>query len=234
MFLFWRLLLAHLVSDFPLQTGWIFREKTAHPWGVAYHGSLAGILGFAVLWPYLRFPRTWIVLLVLLFFHILLDKGKIALNTRAVRARWLVFVGDQVIHGGAILAASLLIDGRILGAEVPLYRSDRFFQLACTYLVATYLVLFLVSSIKASQPGKSLVLPRPTLRLIEFGERIAITTLAMIGGLLYIAIPFCMLPRLLLKRFTPEEISYWELPLSLILSVAVGVLFRVFLGSPFS
>lgn len=234
MFLFWRLLLAHLVSDFPLQTGWIFREKTTHRWGVAYHGSLAGILGFAVLWPYLRFPRTWIVLLVLWLFHILFDKGKIALNTRAVRARWLVFVGDQVFHVASIWAASLLIDGRILGARVPLYGSDRFFQLACTYLVTTYFALFLVSSIKASQPGKSLVLPRPSLRLIEFGERIAITTLAMIGGLLYIAIPFCLLPRAFLKRYTPGEISYWELPLSLILAVAVGVLFRVFLGNPFS
>ena len=234
MFLFWRLLLAHLVSDFPLQTGWIFREKTTHSWGVVYHGSLTGILGFAVLWPYLRFPRTWVVLLVLWLFHILLDKGKIALSSRAVRARWLVFVGDQVVHVVAILVASFLIDGRILGAEVPLYGSDRFFQLACAYLVATYFVLFLVSSIKARQPGRNLVLPRPSLRLIEFGERIAITTLAMIGGLWYIAIPFCLLPRVFLKRFTPDEISYWELPLGLVLSVAVGVLFRVFLGNPFS
>jgi len=234
MFLFWRLLLAHLVSDFPLQTGWIFREKTAHSWGVVYHGSLAGILGFAVLWPYLRFPRTWIVLLVLWLFHILLDKGKIALSSRAVRARWLVFVGDQVVHVGSVLAASFLIDGRILGAEVPLYGSDKFFQLACAYLLATYFVLLLISSIKAGQLGRSLVLPRPSLRLIEFGERIAITTLAMIGGLLYIGIPFCLLPRIFLKRFTPGEISYWELPLGLVLSVAVGVLFRIFLGNPFS
>lgn len=234
MYLFWRLLLAHLVADFPLQTGWIFREKTAHSWGVAYHGSLAGILGFVVLWPYLRFPRTWIVLLVLWLFHILLDKGKIVLNSRAIGARWLVFVGDQAVHIVWVWAASFFIDGRILGAEVPLYGMDRFFELACTYLVTTYFVLFLVSSIKASRPGKSLVLPRPSLRLIEFGERIAITTLAMFGGLLYLLVPFCVLPRIFLRRRTREEISYWELPLSLVLAVAVGVLFRVFLGKPFS
>lgn len=234
MYLFWRLLLAHLVSDFPLQTGWIFRAKTTHFRGVVYHGSLAGVLGLAILWPYLRFPKAWIVLIALWLFHIVLDKGKIALSSRAVRARWLVFVGDQIIHVVAILAASFLIDGRILGAEIPLYGSDRFFQLACAYLVATYFVLFLISSIKASQPGKSIVETRPSLRLIEFGERIAIITLAMIGGVAYVAIPFCLLPRLFLKRFTPEEISYWELPLGLVLSVAAGVLFRVFLGNPFS
>ncbi|MFQ5905840.1 MAG: DUF3307 domain-containing protein [bacterium] len=226
MFLFWRLLFAHLVADFPLQTGWVFREKTEHTWGVVFHGGVAGVLGLALAWPYLRFPRTWVVLLALWLFHILLDKGKILLNGRTVRGRWLVFVGDQALHVASVWVAAAVIDGPALGTRLFFYGSDRFFQLASAYLATTYSVLVLVSSIKGSRPGEVLVLPRLPLRLVEFGERIAITTLAMVGGMFYVFISFCLVPRIFLRKSRPGEITYWELFLSLILSVAVGVLFR--------
>jgi hypothetical protein len=226
MFLFWRLLVAHLVSDFPLQTGWIFKEKTEHSWGVVYHGSVAGILGLAFSWPYLRSPKAWLILLLLWLFHIAVDKGKIVLNARAARIRWLIFVIDQSIHVGLVWIAATMIGGPALGASVPIYGSNRFFELASAYLVSTYAVLFLVSSIKGSRPGAAIALPRPSLRLVEFGERLAITVLTALPGYLFCIAPFCLLPRIFLKRFWPGEISYWELPLSLVLSAAVGILIR--------
>jgi len=226
MFLFWRLLFAHLVADFPLQTGWVFREKTEHTWGVVFHGGVAGVLGFALAWAYLRFPKTWVVLVALWLFHILLDKGKILLNGRTVRGRWFVFVCDQALHVASIWLAAAVIDGPALGMRVFFYGSDRFFHLASAYLVTTYTVLAFVTSIKGSRPGEVLVLPRLSLRLVEFGERIAITTLAMVGGMFYVLIPFCLVPRLFLMKFRPGKIAHWELVLSLILSLAVGMLFR--------
>lgn len=226
MFLFWRLLLAHLIADYPLQTGWVFRKKTEHTWGVVYHGSVAGVLGFVFAWPYLRSPMAWLVLFGIWIFHILLDKGKTLLNSKAVRSWWLVFVADQALHIGSAWAAAVIIDRPDLGRDIFIYGSDPLFQLASAYLITTYSLLFLVSSIKGSRPGDVPMLPRLSLRMVEFGERIAITTLALFGGMYYVAIPFCVLPRLLLKRQEPEAIAYWEIVLSLVLSVGVGMLFR--------
>jgi hypothetical protein len=226
MFLFWRLLLAHLVADFPLQTGWVFREKTEHTWGVVYHGSVAGVLGFALAWPYLRYPRTWLILAAVWIFHIFVDKGKTLLNSKAVRSWWLVFVADQALHIGSLWAAAVLINGPDLGRNVFLYGNDAFFQLTSAYVATTYSLLFFISSIKGSRPGDVLVLPRMSLRLIEFGERIAITTLALAGGMFYVLVPFCLLPRMLLKRRMASEITYWEIVLSMILSASIGMIFR--------
>ena|GEM_PF-1660488 len=226
MFLFWRLFLAHLVADYPLQTGWVFREKTEHTWGVVYHGSVAGVLGFALAGPYLRYPRTWVVLIGVWLFHIFLDKGKTLLNSKAVRSWWLVFVADQALHVGSVWLAAILINGPDLGRGVFLWGSDPFFQLASAYVITTYSLLFLVSSIKGSRPGDVLIVPRISLRFVEFGERIAITTLALVGGMFYVIIPFCVLPRLLLRRRMPGEIAYWEIVLSLLLSAGVGLFFR--------
>jgi hypothetical protein len=226
MFLFWRLLLAHLVADYPLQTGWIFREKTEHAWGVVYHGSVAGILGFALAGPYLKYPKAWLVLIGLWLFHIFLDKGKTLLNSKAVRSWWLVFIADQALHVCSVWIAAVLINGPDLGRGIFLWGNDSFIQLASAYLITTYSLLFLASSIKGSRPGDVPITPRLSLRLVEFGERIAITTLALLGGMFLVAIPFCVLPRLVLRRLRPGEIAYWEIILSLVLSAGVGLFFR--------
>jgi hypothetical protein len=226
MFLFWRLFLAHLVADYPLQTGWVFREKTEHTWGVVYHGSVAGVLGFALAGPYLRYPKTWLVLIGLWLFHIFLDKGKTLLNSKVVRSWWLVFIADQALHVGSVWVAAILINGPELGRDVFLWGNDTFFQLASAYVISAYSLQFLVSSIKGSRPGDVPIMPRLSLRLVESGERIAITTLALLGGMFLVAIPLCVLPRLILKREKPGEIAYWEIILSLILSAGVGMFFR--------
>ncbi len=57
MVLFWRLLLAHVIADFPLQTDAVFAIKKEKRWGVFLHGTIFGLVAILL-------ARRWGIRLV--------------------------------------------------------------------------------------------------------------------------------------------------------------------------
>lgn len=215
--------MGHLIDDFPLQTGRIFRVKMGRPWGVALHGSVCGAIGFLVAIPYLRHPQAWLYLGILWVFHILLDKGKLALASRSERGDLPLFLVDQVLHLGSfwLVAAALasttpLWESAYLGKEVI-----RGVQVISAYLAATYGVLFLMSSF-----WKTLKLEPNPLSLkskwLGFAERICIASFTAIGGLGYLGVLVSIVPRSLCLFKRPEKTKFLELMLSLVFGIVIG------------
>ena len=227
MFLFWRLVLAHLIADFPLQTDKVFVMKRAHSWGVVLHASVAGVLGLIFAGRYLTYPEVVVGLLLLWLTHIFIDKVKLVLNQRLGRERVDLFLLDQALHIGLIWLFVQLVNvqGRLpirLAGISHLYNSDNFVKLLSGYIVATYGVMLLIYSIKSTL-GLNAELPQFRQRLLEFLERGAIVTLVMVGGLFCLLIPVLLVPRMAL--FLRKEWSLWSLDmvLSVIFSLLVGV-----------
>ena len=76
MFLFYRLLLAHIIADFPLQTNQIFKIKTNTEWGVLIHTLIVLIFSILFAFPYLEDIKVIIVIVVIFLSHTVIDKLK--------------------------------------------------------------------------------------------------------------------------------------------------------------
>ncbi len=131
--MFWQLLLAHLLADFPLQPLWLVRSKQFF-WGLAVHGTvhfltLLLVVGSArgVIWPQL---------LALALIHFTIDLLKYRLSSR--RPAWVTapYFIDQGVHILTVLLVTLWIVS--LKPELPLAITPTLAIVAAAYVVVTH------------------------------------------------------------------------------------------------
>jgi hypothetical protein len=96
--LFYRLLLAHLVADFPLQTNQIFKVKTNTEWGVLIHTLIVLIFSILFTFPYLEDPKVIIILLVIFLSHTVIDKLKMEYSNKTKNQSMKILLLDQALH----------------------------------------------------------------------------------------------------------------------------------------
>jgi hypothetical protein len=131
--MFWQLLLAHLLADFPLQPLWLVRSKRFF-WGLAVHGTvhfltLLLVVGSArgVVWPQL---------LALALIHFTNDVLKYRFGSR--RPGWVTapYFIDQAVHIVSVLAVANRIG--MLTPALPLAIAPAIAIVASAYVVATH------------------------------------------------------------------------------------------------
>jgi hypothetical protein len=130
---FWFLLLAHFLADYPLQTNWIVVNKNRarvlflH---VLIHFFVTSIIVL------IYAPQSWMFVILLTFIHLLIDMGKNYINR--IRPKWVIapYFIDQFIHILSIgfVAAMMATQSGILPFE---YKPFWLIGLI-TYLVVTY------------------------------------------------------------------------------------------------
>ena len=98
MHLFYRLLLAHVIADFPLQTNQIFKVKTNTEWGVLLHTLIVLIFSILFAFPYLEDPKVRIILLVIFLSHTVIDKLKLEYSKKINKASTRILLLDQALH----------------------------------------------------------------------------------------------------------------------------------------
>jgi hypothetical protein len=130
-----KLLIAHFLGDFVLQTNKFTKKKEKHKLGSYHlylHAGIHGITSWLLLWDL----NYWYVALIILVSHLIIDTGKLYFTTKK-NNRWL-FALDQLAHILVILA---------LAAHTSLtdfYVSDRFIELLWPLLLC---VLFLTNPV---------------------------------------------------------------------------------------
>lgn len=229
-FLFWRFLVAHFIGDFPLQTDSVFRIKVKYRWGVALHGSIAGIVIFIFAIPYLpHYPILWLYLFGNLVFHILVDKAKLLLNPKVKRFGFLFFLLDQAVHIGTCWLISLAIPfNPIYGATIPLYGNTILMIFISVYIAVTYGALYFIISIKSSF-NLPVTFPGWGMKIAEFLERAVITTFTFLGSFYYFFIPIALFPRGFLSFLKKKKypVSTLDLILNLLFAVIAGLLLKI-------
>jgi hypothetical protein len=92
---FWNLLLAHFIADYPLQSSWMVRNKK-HIWVIGLHSAIQLTVMGVLVYPQTR--RVWPALLLVAGLHFLIDLGKIQLARQ--RPKWvaLPYFLDQALH----------------------------------------------------------------------------------------------------------------------------------------
>jgi len=131
--MFWYLLLAHFIADYPLQTDWMVKNKQRWPvlgLHIAIHlGVMFLVVGVARqdLWP---------ALLAIAAAHLLIDLGKNYANR--LRPEWVIapYAVDQLLHYLSIGWVALWIERYQGGLSLPITRSGVIYLLG--YLLVTY------------------------------------------------------------------------------------------------
>jgi hypothetical protein len=130
---FWDLLLAHLIADYPLQPGWMVRNKSK-PWVLLLHAGVHFVVMAGVAW--MALGKLWPYLAALAGAHLLIDAAKNAASRR--RPDWVIglYIVDQAVHIITLVLTSAWI-ARTAGAVQPGLDRPQAVYLA-GYLLATY------------------------------------------------------------------------------------------------
>ncbi len=134
--LFWYLLLAHFIADYPLQTAWMVRHKT-NPGVLLLHVSIhlaimLLIVGSAAAW-------LWPYLLALAGAHYLIDALKILAAQRYPGQTGGLYVLDQACHYLSIGLVAVWAAPSLGAITLPASRALVVYALG--YLTATYVWL---------------------------------------------------------------------------------------------
>jgi len=103
MIIFWRLLLAHFLTDYTLQTNKMAVWKSKSTLGVLAHASIFLVLSVIFTWNYLgqqwwKLPG-WLCVLILFIIHFIEDEYRVKnIKKELKHDNFLFFLWDQIIH----------------------------------------------------------------------------------------------------------------------------------------
>ncbi|MCX7919213.1 MAG: DUF3307 domain-containing protein [bacterium] len=245
MYVFWRLLLAHLIAEFPLQFDVIYRLKIMKTTGIWLHSFIFFLVATVLLIPWWSEWQFWVFLFFLFISHYVLDKFKINLSRKYQVDNLGIFVGDQLAHIG-LLSLVLLIDlDETFRLNLPpslnsisfLYQDNQIVLILIGYLFASFGGAFLVYYLeKMFFPSRN---ERGFLTTAEkyytiFGG-LLITTFAWLKGYFFLIIPLVPISQWYLFSLRKSERdqgpTIFALITNAVVATSVGILLRFIPGT---
>ena len=98
MFLFLKLILAHLVADFILQPEELYQLKVRSFLGQFLHVLIHGLVSLIFLYPYLNTPQIWFFVAGLVLVHLAQDLIKYSVTKKDPANTFVYFMADQLCH----------------------------------------------------------------------------------------------------------------------------------------
>jgi hypothetical protein len=234
MALLWRLLLAHLIADFPLQTDSVFAVKKEKGWGVFLHGTLFGLVAILLAKPFLKMEAVWGGLFILWLFHIAIDKGKLILVGGGRKDHLVYFLLDQALHIGSVILIGLLLNRipRISVMAMNLEANVPLIKLGIAYVISVWgspLICFYIHKTVSSEKLEFTTEQSSSWRMLGYAERWMLTTIVAVGGRLFLLSPLIFLPRVGFSLFADKRtFSRWEFVLGSIIAISAGVWAAIF------
>ncbi|MFH0886819.1 MAG: DUF3307 domain-containing protein [bacterium] len=192
MFVFYRLLLAHFIADYPMQWSAFLRWKVKSIWGKAVHSGLHVLVSILLLIPYWNTLGLWTFMLILFLTHFFQDWLKIFIFHGKKSDDVFTFLMDQVLHF-IVLALVLLFpfakEVRHLPALGALYNNTIYIIVFTGIFAATYAGSVLLYYLK-----KTFIDERSGFDqgYDGMGERAAIFFLVLLGGYYWFLIPLAV------------------------------------------
>jgi len=106
-------LLAHFLSDFPLQSGKLVAFKMRSFWGVLLHTSIHLVVMSVLLLPFWGYPSVRLAIGIIFVTHTAIDQMKVIADRLFPKSRLICYAVDQLLHYAIILGFSLYIGLRV-------------------------------------------------------------------------------------------------------------------------
>jgi hypothetical protein len=131
--MFWTLLLAHFVADYPLQPYWMVKAKQ-NPWVLGLHASIHLATMLLLVGP--GRAATWPLLLLVAIVHFLIDAVKNEVTRR--KPSWVVipYLVDQGVHYITLGLAALLMERFVSPVNLLFDRTTLIYLIG--FMLATY------------------------------------------------------------------------------------------------
>ena len=98
MFLFLKLILAHLIADFILQFEELYQLKVRSFLGHLLHALIHGLVSLAILYPYWNEPVIWAFVAGAVLIHLAQDLIKYSFSKKTPANTFVYFTADQFCH----------------------------------------------------------------------------------------------------------------------------------------
>ncbi len=183
--IFWRLILAHFVADFTLQTNKVASWKRESRLGMLIHTLTHPLVSYALCWPYLGQTwvdapllrmNGWVCIAVITLFHWLEDEWRVwSIQETGSPDSTGFFLWDQVVHIVMILALSPTTNETAVSMWI--------FPVLCV-VVLSHFVSVLIYFIESDLWGRSEMMGDKKYRFI--GERLIGASLFLLPGPLFL------------------------------------------------
>ncbi|MFH1563712.1 MAG: DUF3307 domain-containing protein [Nitrospirota bacterium] len=229
--IFWQLLLAHLIGDFPLQFNEIFKLKVKSKWGVLLHCAIVVMISVLFLVPYVFAMQMWCGIIILICSHFIIDWTRVVLSKKANLDNLWMFLLDQGLHILIVWFVSLMI------ISPPLFILPDFIR---GVLENKQVILTMSGLIAAGYFGAILIhylkkmfikgYMSQSLSTKRYGiiERLLVMVLILMPGLSFLFIPTVLFARMSISRVKEEEYSLFDSIISTALAVIFGLILKVF------
>ncbi|MDZ7331666.1 MAG: DUF3307 domain-containing protein [candidate division KSB1 bacterium] len=237
--LFWLLLLAHFIADFPLQSDKIFALKSKYKWGLLPHIFISLITNIIIAFPFLEFANFRLAILFLFGIHFILDWMKLVLTRNVLNDSVFVFLVDQILHIFFIWLTCYHLfhipSPQIANRFVADYYLNRKVIITLTGLVVSmfgggviiYYVKKFIHQLTQPTAEQSIIFPNANKRRIGYIERFFSTLGMIFGGWFFFLIPVAFIPRLILHGRASRQLLMINLIASLSISMAIGLSVRL-------
>jgi len=166
--LFIRLLLAHFIADFPLQTKEVFHIKSNTEWGVLLHTTIVLVFSTLLSFQYLENPRVIMIVLIVFITHTIIDKVKLDYLKKNNNNDIKIFILDQFLHISIIFFLTfnfnqeyLLVSpfkNAFLDYLIEIYNNDILMIYLIGYILSVFLIpillLYVHGDVKETQTEK--------------------------------------------------------------------------------
>ncbi len=162
MFLFLKLVLAHLIADFILQFEELYQLKVRSFLGQLAHVLIHGLVSLAILFPYLNEPVIWAFVAGIVLVHLAQDLTKYSFTKKNPANTFFYFMADQACHILVLSAIFLLpVSHEVRGFPgLPLldtlYRTNAWTLYAIFFILLTFAGSYILNAFsKSFLPGES-------------------------------------------------------------------------------
>ena len=154
MSLFIRLLLAHFIADFPLQTKEVFHIKSNTEWGVLLHTTIVLVFSTLLSFQYLENPRAIMIVLIVFITHTIIDKVKLDYLKKNNNNDIKIFMLDQFLHISIIFFLTFNFNQKYLLVSpfknafldylIEIYNNDILMIYLMGYILSVFLIPILL------------------------------------------------------------------------------------------
>jgi hypothetical protein len=228
MFIFYRLLLAHVIADFPLQFTSIYRLKIKSLFGSFVHSGIFSLLAILLVWPYWNLGIIWEFIFFLWLVHGIQDWLKVVVCENFRLDNIWIFLLDQSLHMGFLgllfpFGLAKLTPAVAVSRLVSLYNDNNIIIYGIVFISVGFGGGILISYIKNLfyETGKvDLIFPQ---KYIQVAERILIMGSVLLKGYYYLAIPGIWIIHGVTFKKRKKERSCFSSFFDLVLNTAIGV-----------
>lgn len=237
MFLFLKLVLAHLIADFILQFEELYQLKVRSHVGHFFHALIHCLVSLALAAPFLNMPWMWAYLITLAVIHHFQDLLKYSLQAKHPKQIFWCFTIDQIFHF-LFIATALLIPAahEVRGfPQTPalhqVYTDPKITLLLIALITSVFKATYFLHAIRGSFiPGS-----RPDHFITSFEVWHACVERIWITSWILFASPFVALPAAAaigtFRLASPKLKNSADFAMSFIYAAAVGFLFKPWIGS---